>query len=113
MNNFVFSQDPLLFQSVIPQQTQNFQDSNNLKQQYDSIMAQYQAMQQKLPPQTPPKDYLGELDTLTREMDLIAAQFQSQRRKIQFRFHAAGVDDHKIIPRTVHVPYVHRNLLSF
>ena len=69
MNNFVFSQDPLLFQTVLPRQNNNYQEGNDLRQQYDSIMAQYQAMQQKLPPQTSPKDYLGELDTMTRELD--------------------------------------------
>lgn len=69
MNNFVFSQDPLLFQSVLPKQSNIYQDSNELKQQYDTITAQYQAMQQKMQQQTPSKDYLGELDTLTRDID--------------------------------------------
>ena len=69
MNNFVFSQDPLLFQSLIPQQNNNFQEGNDLKQQYETIMAQYQAMQQKLPPQSSPKDYLGELDNMTKDLD--------------------------------------------
>lgn len=69
MNNFVFSQDPLLFQSVLPKQSNIYQDGNELKQQYDAITAQYQAMQQKMQQQTPSKDYLGELDTLTRDID--------------------------------------------
>lgn len=72
MNNFVFSQDPLLFQSLIPRQQNGYQESNDLKQQYETIMAQYQAMQQKPVPSIPQnqqKDYLGELDTLTREID--------------------------------------------
>ena len=69
MNNFVFSQDPLLFQSVLPKQSNVYQDGNELKQQYDAITAQYQAMQQKMQQQTPSKDYLGELDTLTRDID--------------------------------------------
>lgn len=69
MNNFVFSQDPLLFQSVLPKQSNVYQDDNELKQQYDAITAQYQAMQQKMQQQTPSKDYLGELDTLTRDID--------------------------------------------
>lgn len=69
MNNFVFSQDPLLFQSLIPRQDNSFQDGNDLRQQYETIMSQYQAIQQKQAPQTPQKDYLGELDTITREID--------------------------------------------
>jgi vacuolar-type H+-ATPase catalytic subunit A/Vma1 len=67
MNNFVFSQDPLLFQSFIPGHQNNFQESSDLKQQYDAMIAQYQSMQQKTNQQT--KDYLGELDTLTRDID--------------------------------------------
>ena len=72
MNNFVFSQDPLLFQSLIPRQEPAYPEGNDLKQQYEAIMAQYQALQQKpIPqaPQAPQKDYLGELDTITREID--------------------------------------------
>lgn len=68
MNNFGFNQDPLLFQSIIPRQTNNYQENNDLRQQYDAVITQYQALQQKIP-QQPVKDYLGELDTLTREMD--------------------------------------------
>lgn len=68
MNNFVFSQDPLLFQSFTPRQPSNFQDNNDLKQQYETIVAQYQTMQQPRTPQTT-KDYLGELDALTRDID--------------------------------------------
>jgi hypothetical protein len=72
MNNFVFSQDPILYNSTIPQQPQNELD---IKRQLDSIMAQYQALQQKQsipPPSTterPPYDYLGELDDLLNNMD--------------------------------------------
>lgn len=70
MNNFVFSQDPLLFQSVLPRQNV-VPENNDLKQEYDAIIAQYQALQQKMPqpPQPTTKDYLGELDALTREID--------------------------------------------
>lgn len=68
MNNLVFSQDPLLFQSVIPKVTTTMPENNDLRQEYETIMAQYQAMQQKTPQQHT-KDYLGELDNLTREID--------------------------------------------
>ena len=67
MYNFGFGQDPLLFQNMTPLQS-NYQEESNLKQQYDAVITQYQAMQQKIPqPQT--KDYLGELDYMTRNMD--------------------------------------------
>lgn len=68
MNNFVFSQDPLLFQSILPNHQNNYQEGVDLKQQYDSVMAQYQAMQQKSSTQQT-KDYLGELDTITRDIE--------------------------------------------
>ena len=67
MYNFGLGQDPLLFQSIIPKQN-NFQEGNDLKQQYDAVITQYQALQQKIP-QPPTKDYLGELDSMTRDMD--------------------------------------------
>ena len=69
MNNFVFSQDPLLYTTTIPQQPNEV----DIKRQLDTVMAQYQALQQKTTPQTTTnnqnKDYLGELDTITREID--------------------------------------------
>lgn len=78
MNNFGFNQDPLLFKSIIPTtQTQNFNDGNDLRQQYDAVITQYQALQQKIP-QPPTKDHLGELDTITREIDQDIAEKLSQ-----------------------------------
>ena len=68
MNNFVFSQDPLLFQSFLPNQQNNFQDGVDLRQQYETMMAQYQSLQQKNTPQ-PTKDYIGELDNMTKDID--------------------------------------------
>jgi hypothetical protein len=76
MNNFVFSQDPLLFQSVMPRQG-IIQENADLRQDYDTIIAQYQAMQQKMPQNqksSASKDYLGELDALTREIDQDVAE---------------------------------------
>jgi vacuolar-type H+-ATPase catalytic subunit A/Vma1 len=66
MYNFGFSQDPLLFQNIVPKQ--NYQEGNDLRQQYDAVITQYQALQQKIP-QPQVKDYLGELDTITRDID--------------------------------------------
>ena len=68
MNNFVFSQDPLLFQSVLPNQQVNFQEGIELKQQYDNLMSQYQNMQQKTN-QNQVKDFLGELDSITKDIE--------------------------------------------
>lgn len=69
MNNFVFSSDPLLYSSTIPQ---NPQTEADIKKQLDSVMAQYQAMQMQKPPQQPEVvsvDHLGELDNLTKNLD--------------------------------------------
>jgi hypothetical protein len=73
MNNFVFSgQDPLLFQSYITRG--NSINDNDLKQQMDNAMMQYQNYQQQLhnsqtQPQSNNRDYLGELDNLTKGVD--------------------------------------------
>lgn len=72
MNNFVFSQDPILYSSTVPQYHMEPQE---IKKQLDTMMAQYQTLQQnvqdnktKEPYQTP-VDYLGDLDTLISELD--------------------------------------------
>lgn len=70
MNNFVFSQDPLLYTALSSRQ--NPQTEYDMKRQLDEAMAQYQAMAQNNPPhpQKPqPKDYLGELDDMVRGLD--------------------------------------------
>ena len=73
MNNFVFSgQDPLLFQSYVTRG--NSINDNDLKQQMDNAMMQYQNYQQQLhnsqpQHQTNSRDYLGELDNLTKGVD--------------------------------------------
>ena len=73
MNNFVFSQDPILYNPTIPQTTP--QNEADIKRQLDSIMIQYQALQQKQnqQPPTPPiektPDYLGELDDMLKNID--------------------------------------------
>lgn len=65
MNNFVFSQDPILYNSTIPQYQQ---DPQEIKKQLDVMMAQYQNMQNKSNNQTE-NDYLGELDIMMSELD--------------------------------------------
>lgn len=75
MNNFVFSQDPLLYSSSIPQCPQP--SDVDIKRQLDMIMTQYQAMQQKQPPTQPDpavEDHLGILDEMVRNVDTITAE---------------------------------------
>lgn len=71
MNNFVFSQDPILYNPTIPQYQA---DPVEIKKQLDVVMAQYQQLQQardRSQPSTPPPttDYLGELDALLSGLD--------------------------------------------
>lgn len=69
MNNFVFSQDPLLYTSLMARQTP--QNEAEIKQQLNDALIQYQSLNQ--PPQQPQlqsnKDYLGEIDTMLGELD--------------------------------------------
>ena len=70
MNNFVFSQDPLLYTSLMARQ--NPQNEAELRQQLNDAIIQYQAMIQPPQPQTQPqveKDYLGEVDKMVSELD--------------------------------------------
>ena len=71
MNNFVFSQDPLLYNvGQVPQYIP--QNDMDIKRQLDTVLAQYQALQQKQAP-TPPEqhveDHLGVLDEMVRTSD--------------------------------------------
>lgn len=70
MNNFVFNtQDPLLYQSV---QRPMGTDYSPQQQQFDTALAQYQAIQQNLKqPQMERgvKDHLGELDDMMKDLD--------------------------------------------
>lgn len=69
MNNFVFSQDPILYGSTIPQFQQ---DPSEIKKQLDVVMAQYQQLQQnkvETPPTPTPIDYLSELDNILSGLD--------------------------------------------
>lgn len=73
MNNFVFSQDPLLYTSLMARQ--NPQNETELRQQLNDALIQYQTINQ--PPQQPPqqfhsqsdKDYLGEIDKMLGDLD--------------------------------------------
>jgi hypothetical protein len=69
MNNFVFSQDTLLYTSLMARQ--NPQNEAEIRQQLNDALIQYQALNQ--PPQQPQikndKDYLGEIDKMLGELD--------------------------------------------
>ena len=69
MNNFVFSQDPLLYTTLMTKQ--NPQTEYDARRQLDEAMAQYQAMtqQQPLQPKVPAKDYLAEIDNMIKDLD--------------------------------------------
>ena len=69
MNNFVFSQDPLLYASLTNKP--NPQAEFDMRRQLDEAMAQYQALSQSQN-QTQKqqiKDYLGEIDNMVKELD--------------------------------------------
>lgn len=69
MNNFVFSQDPLLYTTLMSKQ--NPQSEYDARRQLDEAMAQYQAMTQQQPiqPKVPTKDYLAEIDNMVKDLD--------------------------------------------
>ena len=70
MNNFVFSQDPLLYSTLTGRQNQ--QDEFDMKRQLDEAMAQYQAMSQQQnnnQKNNNVKDYLGEIDDIVKDLD--------------------------------------------
>ena len=70
MNNFVFSQDPLLYNATQPQYYP--QNDMDIKRQLDTVLAQYQALQQKQLPKEPEpqvEDHLGILDDMVRNSD--------------------------------------------
>lgn len=70
MNNFVFSQDPLLYATVTSRQMP--QSEMDMKRQLDEAMAQYQAMSQQTvqpQPKNTVKDYLGEIDNMVKDLD--------------------------------------------
>ena len=80
MNNFVFSQDPILYSSTIPQIQQ---DPIELKKQLDVVMAQYQQLQQNKneqlqQPSQSPVDYLGDLDNILSNLNETDIQVLNQ-----------------------------------
>jgi hypothetical protein len=71
MNNFVFSQDPLLYTSLMGRQVP--QNEEDMRRQLNEAILQYQSLNQQPQPPTPTssqtKDYLGEIDKIINELD--------------------------------------------
>lgn len=71
MNNFVFSQDPLLYTTLMGRQTP--QTEEDMRRQLNEAILQYQSLNQPQQPQTTSssqtKDYLGEIDKMISELD--------------------------------------------
>lgn len=66
MNNFVFGQDPLLYSTTLPQYQPQEVD---IKKQLDTVMAQYQMMQQKQQSEPSIEDHIGNLDNMVKNLD--------------------------------------------
>lgn len=73
MNNFVFGSDPLLYTTTMPRQ--DYMSEPDIKRQLDSVMQQYQQLQQSKQSETPSqKDWIGEFDNLLKELDPSVAE---------------------------------------
>ena len=72
MNNFVFgAADPLLYNNIIPNgQNALYGSENDIKRQLDSVMQQYQQLQQSKQVETPQnKDWVGDFDNTLKGLD--------------------------------------------
>lgn len=76
MNNFVFgASDPLLYNNIIPNgQNALYGSENDIKRQLDSVMQQYQQLQQSKQVETPQnKDWVGDFDNTLKGLDVDVA----------------------------------------
>ena len=76
MNNFVFgASDPLLYNNIIPNgQNALYGSENDIKRQLDSVMQQYQQLQQSKQAETPQnKDWVGDFDNTLKGLDVDVA----------------------------------------
>lgn len=73
MNNFVFgSTDPLLYNSTMPRQ--EYMSEPDIKRQLDSVMQQYQQLQQNKQAEAPQRDWIGDFDKALKELDPSVAE---------------------------------------
>ena len=72
MNNFVFgSADPLLYSNIVPRQEYTEPD---IKRQLDTVMQQYQQLQQTRQAEPPQKDWVGDFDNTLKSLDIDVAE---------------------------------------
>lgn len=72
MNNFVFgTTDPLLYSNIVPRQEYTEPD---IKKQLDTVMMQYQQMQQSRQQEPPQKDWIGDFDNALKSLDADVAE---------------------------------------
>lgn len=67
MNNFVFGTDPLLYSSTMPRQEMITEP--DIRRQLDSVMQQYQQLQQSKQVEPPQKDWIGDFDKTLKGLD--------------------------------------------
>lgn len=76
MNNFFLNQDPLLFKSTYSSPYESNANDQQLRQQLNDALIQYQALQQKQNmSQVQSKDYLGELDISLKNLNESTVEF--------------------------------------
>ena len=69
MNNFVFGNtDPLLYSNLTPR-GQEYINEPDIKRQLDSVMQQYQQLQQSKPTEVQTKDWIGDFDNTLKNLD--------------------------------------------
>lgn len=75
MNNFVFGADPLLYSNIVPKgQDAVYAQENDIKRHLDSVMQQYQQLQQNKP-EPPLKDWIGDFDKALKGLDSDVANY--------------------------------------
>lgn len=72
MNNFVFGTDPLLYSSTMPRQ--EIITEPDIRRQLDSVMQQYQQLQQAKQSEPPQRDWVGEFDKTLKNLDPAVAE---------------------------------------
>jgi hypothetical protein len=72
MNNFVFGTDPLLYSSTMPRQ--EIMTEPDIRRQLDSVMQQYQQLQQSKQSDPPQRDWIGEFDKTLENLDPSVAE---------------------------------------
>jgi prefoldin subunit 5 len=71
MNNFVFgAADPLLYSNIMPKGSDAlYVPETDIKRQLDSVMQQYQQLQQAKGNEQSTKDWIGEFDNALKSLD--------------------------------------------